>query len=209
MPLDPDTIAQQRSLLAAQRRTLAHLVQQAAAHGGMTFAPPATANSITEARAAIQRIKALLRTHGVAVADEPNDDEPPQLELVTPPRTGGDLIGGDRVGGDKVGGDKLVIENKAPDQSAQGIFHGSVSITHNAPTPSTPGSAPPRPALVIGREGDLDRLKARLGIGTDASTPTTLQVITAVRGWPGVGKTTLAAAVAHERLAHETEKIVR
>ena len=48
-----DDIAQQRGLLATHRRTLAHLLQQAAAHGGRPFAPPATANGIAEQRAEI------------------------------------------------------------------------------------------------------------------------------------------------------------
>ncbi|WP_433378324.1 NB-ARC domain-containing protein [Actinoplanes sp. CA-142083] len=42
-----------------------------------------------------------------------------------------------------------------------------------------------------GREGDV-RLGGRLGHGSS------LQVVTAVRGWPGVGKTTTAAALAHD-----------
>lgn len=65
-----------------------------------------------------------------------------------------------------------------------------------APAPR-PGSAPPLPALIVGREGDLHVLKSRLGISRSA-TAAPLQVLTAVRGWPGVGKTTLAAALAHD-----------
>jgi len=58
------------------------------------------------------------------------------------------------------------------------------------------GIAPPRPSLVIGREQALDDLKSRLGV-TNGRAPS-VQVLTAVRGWPGVGKTTLAAALAHD-----------
>ena len=75
--LDPDTITEQLTLLAAHRRTLAHLVQQAAQYGGEVFAPPQTANGIAEARANIARIKAVLRAGGVAVEDEPSDQAPP------------------------------------------------------------------------------------------------------------------------------------
>jgi hypothetical protein len=57
-----------------------------------------------------------------------------------------------------------------------------------------PGSAPPLPSLVIGREDDLHNLKARLGHTGQAS----LQVLTAIRGWPGIGKTTIAAVLAHD-----------
>jgi hypothetical protein len=72
------------------------------------------------------------------------------------------------------------------------------------PEPFTfkPGSAPPRPPLMIGRETALQELKARLGVpgGHDNGKKkrNAVQVMTAVRGWPGVGKTTLAAALAHD-----------
>lgn len=90
------------------------------------------------------------------------------------------------------------IENTASNLGAQGNFYGNVNISHDAPMPSAPGSAPPLPALVIGREDDLGNLKARLGIGDDGQAPRAPQVMTAVRGWPGVGKTTLAATLAHD-----------
>jgi hypothetical protein len=59
----------------------------------------------------------------------------------------------------------------------------------------TPGSAPRPPALVVGREDDLQQLKARLN-KADQSAP---QVLTAIRGWPGIGKTTIAAMLAHDQ----------
>jgi hypothetical protein len=67
---------------------------------------------------------------------------------------------------------------------------------NNLPPPPSPGSAPLRPSLVIGRDNDLRLLKQRVGIGEDA--PATMNVLTAMRGWPGVGKTTLAATLAHD-----------
>lgn len=57
------------------------------------------------------------------------------------------------------------------------------------------GSAPPRPPLVVGREDDIRRLKERLGV---AAPQGQIQVLTAVSGWPGVGKTTVAAVLAHD-----------
>lgn len=62
------------------------------------------------------------------------------------------------------------------------------------------GSMPPRPELVIGRNQALRDLKIRLGIiSTNGHKPqNSLQVLTAVRGWPGVGKTTIAATIAHD-----------
>src|SRR5436309_359269 len=80
MSLDQETITQQHTLLATHRRTLAHLLEQAAAYGGVRLAPPQTANEIAEARATIARIKRALREAGVEVEDEPNDEAPPQAD---------------------------------------------------------------------------------------------------------------------------------
>src|SRR5262245_44026589 len=71
-----DDIESQLLRLETIRRTLAHLLQQAAAHGGLPFAPPATANGIAEARTAIARIKAILREQEVYVDDHPDDLSP-------------------------------------------------------------------------------------------------------------------------------------
>ena len=53
----PEHIHQQQELLSAYRRTLAHLLQQAATHGGETYAAPRVANGIHEARENIVRMK--------------------------------------------------------------------------------------------------------------------------------------------------------
>lgn len=52
---------------------------------------------------------------------------------------------------------------------------------------------PPPAPLVIGRDADLENLKRRLGVGGGERRPRTV-----VRGWPGVGKTTLLNALAHD-----------
>jgi hypothetical protein len=69
-----DEIAQQQELLATYRRTLAHLLKQAAQYGGEVFAPSQTASGIAEARTNIQRVKKPLRDWGVPV-DDSQDDE--------------------------------------------------------------------------------------------------------------------------------------
>jgi tetratricopeptide (TPR) repeat protein len=80
---------------------------------------------------------------------------------------------------------------------------------YEVPPAAKLGSAPPLPGLVVGREGVLRDLKTRLGIGSkgqgQASRPAAagqdglpLQVLTAIRGWPGIGKTTVAAVLAHD-----------
>jgi NACHT domain len=108
MPLDQETIDQQLALLAQHRRTLAHLIAQAAQYGGAVFAPPATANGIAQARAEIRRIKAALRAGGVQVGDEEIDEEEVEVEPIPFQRAVGDIIDGDKVGGDKVSGDKVM-----------------------------------------------------------------------------------------------------
>jgi tetratricopeptide (TPR) repeat protein len=69
-----------------------------------------------------------------------------------------------------------------------------------APPPPKPGSAPPLPGLVVGREDDLRALKMRLGIGGQEGQGQALplQALTAIHGWPGIGKTTVAAVLAHD-----------
>lgn len=56
------------------------------------------------------------------------------------------------------------------------------------------GNAPPRPPLVIGREDDLRKLKEGLLLTSEVP----MQILTAIRGWPGIGKTTIAALLAHD-----------
>jgi DNA-binding SARP family transcriptional activator len=52
---------------------------------------------------------------------------------------------------------------------------------------------PPLPSLVIGRDKQLQEIKQRLGIGTEKQHP-----ITVIQGWPGVGKSTIVAKLAHD-----------
>lgn len=70
-----DDIAQQQELLRENRRTLAHLIRQAAQYGGIAFAPPVVANAIAETRAAIAGRKAALRGWGAEVENLPDDAE--------------------------------------------------------------------------------------------------------------------------------------
>lgn len=54
------------------------------------------------------------------------------------------------------------------------------------------GVLPPLPHLVIGREQVLQDIKERVGIGGE------MRPATVVQGWPGVGKSTIVAALAHD-----------
>ncbi|MEZ4669373.1 MAG: NB-ARC domain-containing protein [Anaerolineae bacterium] len=51
---------------------------------------------------------------------------------------------------------------------------------------------PPLPTLVVGREAVLASIKQRLGVGGD------LRPATVIQGWPGVGKSTTVALLAHD-----------
>lgn len=79
----------------------------------------------------------------------------------------------------------------------------SIQIGLSSDKPQTTrGYIPPPPSMIIGREDDLAELKKRLGI-TQQVAPST-QVLTAIRGWPGVGKTTIASAIAHDPMLSES-----
>src|SRR5262245_35861937 len=89
---DDETIGYQGEPLVTYRRTLAHLLRQAAQYGGELYAPPHLANSLYEAQEHIRQIKKSLRSNGVQVDDHP-DDEPynslpppqkPSLEVESP-----------------------------------------------------------------------------------------------------------------------------
>jgi predicted ATPase len=71
-----EDIQLQQELLATHRRTLAHLIRQAAAYGGETYAPTSVANGMHEARENIARITGVLRGWGVAFDEHPNDESP-------------------------------------------------------------------------------------------------------------------------------------
>ncbi|MCC6612863.1 MAG: hypothetical protein IT320_05245 [Anaerolineae bacterium] len=68
---------------------------------------------------------------------------------------------------------------------------GTVAYEGDAPKTSV---MPPLPPLVIGREQALSEIKHRLGIGNETMRP-----VTVVQGWPGAGKSTTVATLAHDR----------
>ena len=99
-------------------------------------------------------------------------------------------------GGDFVGRDKTV----SGDGSLVAGRDINIHVHHQSEAGFKPVFLiPPRPGLVIGREEHLQELKTRLGVLHENDRSTSLQVLTAMRGWPGVGKTTLAAMLAHDR----------
>lgn len=83
------------------------------------------------------------------------------------------------VGGDVVGRDKVI----------------QVTNIHTAAPVYQPGSAPPPPALLTGRENDLAALKQCLS----PESRSVGQRLWVVRGGPGLGKTALLRALAHDQ----------
>ncbi|MEQ8675746.1 MAG: BTAD domain-containing putative transcriptional regulator [Aggregatilineales bacterium] len=62
------------------------------------------------------------------------------------------------------------------------------------------GNLPPVPDLIVGREDALQSMQSRLAALRDATTTT--PKIQIVQGWPGIGKTTLTAMLAHDPYVH-------
>src|SRR5688572_798769 len=77
---DQDEIAHQHELLNTYRRTLAHLMIQAARYGGEDAVPTNVAHDIHKTREHIRHLKEVLRAVGVTVSDKPYDELPAQME---------------------------------------------------------------------------------------------------------------------------------
>lgn len=67
-------------------------------------------------------------------------------------------------------------------------------LTSTAETAGPPAS----PVIFLGRDEEMTELKRRLGILRDEQSSGPVQVLTAVRGWPGIGKTAAATVLARE-----------
>ncbi len=76
--------------------------------------------------------------------------------------------------------------------------HGDMPGASRSPLRSALHGVPCVPPLFLGRDEDIRALKARLGIGGVSRSAAAVQVLTAMRGWPGVGKTSTAIWITHE-----------
>ena len=74
--LEQETIEHYQKLLEIYRRNLHHLLEQVALHGGMSSIPLDILNNLQHTRADIRQAKEILRANGVAVTDQPGDEEP-------------------------------------------------------------------------------------------------------------------------------------
>jgi DNA-binding SARP family transcriptional activator len=74
------------------------------------------------------------------------------------------------------------------------IQDNQLSKTNVASRNPAPAAAvlPPLPLLIVGRDDALQAIKARLGIGDE------MRPLTIIQGWPGVGKSTIVALLAHD-----------
>ena len=66
-------IKQYQKQLSTYRQNLSFLLTQAAQYGGEQAAPLSTLNGLADSRENIQRLKEILRSHGVNVDDKPED----------------------------------------------------------------------------------------------------------------------------------------
>lgn len=75
----------------------------------------------------------------------------------------------------------------------EAILNGLGDPTASATNCAVTSVLPPLPSLLIGREDVLREIKQRLGIGGEQ------RPVTVIQGWPGVGKSTVVAMLAHDR----------
>lgn len=75
--------------------------------------------------------------------------------------------------------------------------NGPIECASPEETPARLGMAPPLPWRLVGRDADLQNIIQRLTPSPAHAESMPTQTVTAVRGWPGVGKTSIARAIAH------------
>lgn len=105
---------------------------------------------------------------------------------------GKEQVGGIEIEKSTAGGD--ILASTGGDVTKIGMQVNQTFLV-TQPVALRPGSAPPRPSLMIGRDDDIKALKERLSV---VESQFSLQVLTTIKGWPGVGKTTIASALAHD-----------
>jgi DNA-binding SARP family transcriptional activator len=86
-----------------------------------------------------------------------------------------------------------------PEDETTGLYEAilqgqllNVQVASSAESP-TRSVLPSLPALVVGRDEALREIKERLGIGS-----ATMRTMTVIQGWPGVGKSSIVAMLAHD-----------
>ena len=123
-------------------------------------------------------------------AFEKKNEEDKRMEQPKDGENSGGQSGGVHIEGSSAGGD-IMAANGGDVQKI-----GTQNNYYGVPPVFRPGSAPPLPSLIIGRDDDMKALKGRLEVKKDGGS---VQVLTAIKGWPGVGKTTIASALAYDK----------
>ena len=121
-------------------------------------------------------------------------EDTPMNDIPEKKTESGSQPGGIEIANSSAGGD--IMASTSGEINKIGTQNNYSTININSPADFRPGSAPPRPSMMIGRDDDVKALKARLSTTTDGKT--SLHVLTAIKGWPGVGKTTIATALAYD-----------
>ena len=86
-----------------------------------------------------------------------------------------------------------------PDEETTRLYEAIQTNTLTQPSAQTQATAapvgvmPPAPSLIVGRQEALREIKRRIGISGEQMRP-----ITIIQGWPGVGKSTTIASLAHD-----------
>jgi hypothetical protein len=90
----------------------------------------------------------------------------------------------------------MLWDNKGDDSIQLELSESFYKRFHERIYPPPPGLPPPLPGLVfVGREEALSEVKQHIGIGSSGKPA---NFFTVVRGWPGVGKTTLVGVLARD-----------
>ena len=96
----------------------------------------------------------------------------------------------------------ITVETEITEMSALDSMPDPSVMTESAATIATSGipvaGPPSTPEIFLGRDEEMGELKRRLGILREEKHSIPIQVLTAVRGWPGIGKTATATVLAHD-----------
>ena len=95
--------------------------------------------------------------------------------------------------------EELHLGPAEPEYGPQLTQHQTLLTQEEEPRRIPRGVVPPKPSLIVGRDSDLADLRMRIGNLPRATKDTPIQIVTPIRGLPGVGKTTVVSEIAHDQ----------